>query len=56
VSAESVALIPRCAECAAHCLPADDERWRAYLAADSLDEVPEVVLLCPTRAEREFNN
>jgi len=31
VSAESVALTPRCAECEAAWLPADAERWRAYL-------------------------
>jgi len=31
VSAESVALIPECAECEARWLPADEERWQAYL-------------------------
>jgi hypothetical protein len=34
VSAKSVALIPRCAECEAVWLPADAERWRAYLGGD----------------------
>jgi hypothetical protein len=49
VSAEQVALIPRCAECEAHWLPADRERWRAYLTDDD-----EIVLYCPKCAEREF--
>jgi hypothetical protein len=35
VSAESVALIPECAECDARSLPADEERW-AYLTDDEL--------------------
>ena len=39
VSAESVALIPECAECEARRLPADEDRWQAYL---SDDEPPEV--------------
>ena len=54
VSAESVALIPRCAECKAAWLPADEERWQAWLASDSLDEPDEVVFYCPACAEREF--
>jgi hypothetical protein len=37
VSAEQVALIPKCAECSAAWLPVDEERWRAYLRDD--DEV-----------------
>src|SRR2546430_4287858 len=31
VSAERVALIPRCIECGDIWLPADEDRWRAYL-------------------------
>jgi len=31
---ESVAIIPRCAECEAHWLPADKERWQAWLTDD----------------------
>jgi hypothetical protein len=30
---EPVALISRCAECEAAWLPADEERWRAYLGS-----------------------
>jgi hypothetical protein len=54
VSAEHVAQAPRCAECVAHWLPADKERWRAYLGSDDLDELPEVVFYCPECAKREF--
>jgi hypothetical protein len=31
-------------------LPADDERWEAYLT----DEPPEVAFYCPECAQREF--
>jgi hypothetical protein len=51
VNAESVALIPRCADCPAVWLPADEKRWAAYLTDD---EPAEVVFYCPTCAEREF--
>jgi hypothetical protein len=51
VNAESVAVIPSCAECEARWLPADDERWSAYLTDD---EPAEVIFYCPDRAEREF--
>lgn len=54
MSAEQVALIPRCAECEAHWLPADEERWRALLGSDDLDEPPELVFYCPDCVEREF--
>jgi hypothetical protein len=54
--AESVALIPQCAECGAFWLPADEERWRAYLGGDDLDESAEVVFCCPDCAEREFKS
>ncbi|MGA8925563.1 MAG: hypothetical protein WB462_05030 [Solirubrobacterales bacterium] len=37
-------------------LPADRERWRAYLGADDLDEPAELVLYCPQCAEREFGS
>lgn len=40
--AEQVALIPRCAECEAVWLPADEERWRAFLGSDDLDEPGEL--------------
>ena len=57
VSAEQVALIPRCTECGAVWHPTDRERWRAYLGVDEhLDEPAEVVILCPTCAEREFGS
>jgi hypothetical protein len=35
VSAEQVALIPEYAECGEVWLPADDDRWRAYLSTDN---------------------
>jgi hypothetical protein len=35
-------------------LAADEERWRAYLGGDDLDEPPEVVFCCRDWAEREF--
>jgi hypothetical protein len=54
VEAESVAVIPECTECEISWLPADEERWRAYLGSDDLDEPGEVVLYCPECAEREF--
>jgi hypothetical protein len=50
MSAEQVALIPRCAECAERWLPTDEERWRAYLDTDD-----ELVFYCPECAEREFD-
>jgi hypothetical protein len=34
-----------------HWLPADDDRWRAYLTDDD-----EVVSYCPECAEREFGS
>jgi hypothetical protein len=51
VSAEQVALIALCAECDALWLPADEERWSAYLTDD---EPSEIVFCCPECAEREF--
>jgi hypothetical protein len=39
-----VAIIPRCAECEACWLPADEERWRAYLTDD---EPPELAFYLP---------
>jgi hypothetical protein len=50
VSAEQVALIPRCMECGDIWLPADEDRWRAYLDTDD-----ELVFYCPECAEREFD-
>jgi len=51
--AGSVALIPSRAECDARWLPADEERWSAYLTDD---EPAEVVFYCPACAEREFGD
>jgi hypothetical protein len=34
-------------------LPADEERWRAYLTDD---EPPDVAFYCPECAEREFKS
>ena len=48
---EGVAIIPRCAECEGHWLPADEERWQAWLTDD---EPAELVFYCPACAEREF--
>lgn len=42
MSAEQVALIPQCAECGEVWLPADEDRWRAYLDTDD-----ELVFYCP---------
>jgi hypothetical protein len=47
---------PRCAECEALWLPADEERWCAYLGSDDLDELPELVFYCPDCAERAFKS
>lgn len=49
MSAEQVATIPQCAECGEFWLPADEERWSAYLDTDD-----ELVFYCPECAEREF--
>ena len=51
MSAEQVALIAHCAECEARWLPADEERWSAYLTDD---EPPELAFYCCSCAEREF--
>jgi hypothetical protein len=37
VSAEQVALIPKCAECGEVWLPTDEDRWQAHL--DTEDEL-----------------
>jgi hypothetical protein len=50
VDAQQVALIPSCIECAARWLPADKDRWSAYLTDD---EPVEVVFYCPQCVERE---
>jgi hypothetical protein len=52
VSAESVALIPAVRRVREIWLPAEGERWEAYLTDD---ELPEVEFFCPTCAEREFH-
>ena len=48
-----VALIPRCAECEAAWLSADEAHWGAYLTDD---EPPELAFYCPECAEREFES
>jgi hypothetical protein len=53
MSTERVAVILQCAECEAVWLPADEERWQAYLTDD---EPPVAILYCPTCAEREFGD
>jgi hypothetical protein len=49
VSTEWLVLIPQCAECDEVWLPADEERWSAYLDTDSV-----LVFYCLECAEREF--
>ena len=56
MSTEQVALTPQCAECNKLWLPADDERWRAYLGNDTLDEPAEVAFYCADCAELEFGD
>jgi hypothetical protein len=51
--AESVAILPKCAECEARWLPADEDRWSAYLTDD---EPRELAFYCPMRAERKFGS
>jgi hypothetical protein len=51
MSVERVTLIAHCAECVAVWLPADEERWAAYLTDD---EPPELVFYCPECAGRQF--
>ena len=41
---KSVALIPQCAECETAWLPANEERWQAWLTCD---EPPELAFYCP---------
>jgi len=50
VSAEQTTRIGECAECKRPWLPADEERWPAYLTDD---EPPELVFFCPACEERE---
>ena len=56
MQAKSGALIPECAECERPWLPADEERWRAYLGGDDLHKPGEVVFMCPDCAKREFGD
>jgi hypothetical protein len=51
VKAEDVASILRCSECGAVWLPADEERWRAYIDCDD-----EIQVFCPDCAVREFED
>jgi len=48
VREQRVALVPECAECDAHWLPADEDRWLAYLTED---EPPELAFYCPVCAK-----
>ena len=52
MSAEGVVLIPECVECERPWMPADEERWQAYLTDD---EPPEIAFFYPLCAEREFS-
>jgi hypothetical protein len=51
VDAQKIALIPECVECEARWLPADPERWQAWLTDD---DPPELAFFCPECAEREL--
>jgi hypothetical protein len=53
VSTEGVAVIPECAECDERWLPANEERWQAWLTDD---DPAEAVFYCPDCAEREFSD
>jgi hypothetical protein len=53
VDTEQVALIPRCTECDQAWLPADEDRWQAWLTDD---EPPELAFNCPDCADREFKS
>lgn len=48
---ESAAIITSCTECDARWLPADEERWSAYLTDH---EPPDLAFYCVECAEREF--
>jgi hypothetical protein len=50
---EGVAVIPRCTECEANWLPADEARWQAWLTDDV---PPKLVFYCRGCAEREFGS
>ena len=53
MSAESVALIPQCAECGDLWLPDDAERWEAHLTDD---DPPGLAFFCVRCAEVEFGD
>ena len=53
MSTKSVAFILQGAECDVVWLPADEDRWRAYLTDD---EPAEVAIYWPECAEREFDS
>jgi hypothetical protein len=48
---EQTAVIAECIECGEVWLPADEERWRAYLDTDD-----SLVFYCAECAEREFGS
>jgi hypothetical protein len=56
MTTEPVVLIPQCAECRKVWLPTDDDCWRAYLGAEDLDELAEIVFYCPECAARQFDD
>jgi hypothetical protein len=49
MSGERIAQIPQCAECREVWLPADEDRWKAYLDTDD-----ELVFYCGECAKRAF--
>jgi hypothetical protein len=51
VDGQRVALISECVECHARWLPADRERWFAYLTDE---EPPDVAFFCPDCRDREL--
>ena len=55
--AEAVAQIPTCVECGTRWLPADEQRWRAYVGCDEhRDEPGELFFYSPDCAAREFGD
>jgi hypothetical protein len=50
---ESVVVIRECAECGRPWMPADEERWQAWLTCD---EPPEIAFYCRECGDREFGD
>lgn len=53
MKAERLAPIPEWVECRVLWLPADEERWQAWLTDD---DPAELAFYCPSCAEREFGH